>query len=226
MRFSRHPCYESWKALSGSVGVEAVQVVPLEFPLAVSTPVGWATAVAQDVPYLLNDHAHLEKKAAQNALDLLLVWPRRDPPEGWMRVLSAIAKDETHHLAQVLRLMQKRGLIMTRAHRSGYARDLRALVRRGKGPQETLDRLLASALIEARSAERFGLLQTAPLEPELRKLYRALWASEQGHYRVFLETARGTFDHQIVESRWEDLREAEAKIIRAQEKGRGLHSWI
>ena len=36
--------------------------------------------------------------------------------------------------------------------------ELRALVRRGKGPEELMDRLMISALIEARSCERFEVL--------------------------------------------------------------------
>ena len=57
-------------------------------------------------------------------------------------------------------------------------------------PAEILDRLLVSALIEVRSCERFAMLAAASGDAELAGFYEALFASEFGHYRVFLELAR------------------------------------
>ena len=40
-------------------------------PLRWQTPVVWVAQATRDLPVFLNDHAHLERKAASNALELL-----------------------------------------------------------------------------------------------------------------------------------------------------------
>ena len=72
-----------------------------DLPLRYITPPGWAADVLNDPIALLNDHAHLEKKAASNALELLSRWPAAEPPETWVSTLTAIASDEAVHLRQV-----------------------------------------------------------------------------------------------------------------------------
>ena len=63
-------------------------------PLRWNTPLSWATGVLGEPLPLLNDHAHLEKKAAANALELLNRWPEPSPPENWVAAMTAIARDE------------------------------------------------------------------------------------------------------------------------------------
>ena len=46
-----------------------------DLPLRYRTPDAWARAALAHPLALLNDHAHLEKKAAGNALELLNRWP-------------------------------------------------------------------------------------------------------------------------------------------------------
>src|SRR5271163_2199469 len=127
-------------------------------PLRWETPAQWANYVLRHPLLLLNDHAHLEKKAAANALELLNRWPEPSPPENWVTAMTAIARDEVEHLAVVTRLLARRGGRLTRTHSNPYASGLHRLVRRGRGPEELVDRLMISALIEARSCERFLLL--------------------------------------------------------------------
>ena len=161
-----------------------------DLPLRYATPPEWATGVLRRRLELLNDHAHLEKKAAANALELLNRWPEPRPPENWVAAMTAVARDEVEHLAVVCRLLARRGGRLTKQHSNPYAADLRRLVRQGTGPAELVDRLLVSSLIEARSCERFKLLGEATADDaELRKLYRGLWASEHGHYLSFLQLA-------------------------------------
>src|SRR5215213_4622160 len=127
-----------------------------ELPLKYETPLRWATEALRHPLELLNDHAHLEKKAAANALELLNRWPEPSPPENWVAAMTAVARDEVEHLATVSRLLARRGGTLTRQHANPYAADLHKLVRRGKGKEELVDRLMISALIEARSCERFA----------------------------------------------------------------------
>src|SRR2546421_9404076 len=120
-----------------------------ELALRYNTPSAWAADVLRRPLELLNDHAHLEKKAAANALELLNRWPEPRPPENWVAAMTAIARDEVEHLATVTRLLARRGGRLTKQHSNPYASALRTLVRQGTGPAELVDRLMVSALIEA-----------------------------------------------------------------------------
>lgn len=195
-----------------------------ELPLLTRTPDAWAPAVMKDPLALLNDHAYLEKKAASNALELLNRWPEPDGPAPWPEILSAIASDEASHLSSVLRLLTRRGGRLERSHRNPYASALRTLVRKGSGNQELLDRLLVSALIEARSCERFDVLARCCGDRELSRFFGRLGRSELGHYRVFLELAEHVVPRAEVEARWAEMLRAEAEILAAQPPGPRIHS--
>ena len=108
---------------------------------------------------LLADHAFLEKKAANNAMELMTYWPGDWLP-GWVETMTSVARDEAAHLAQVVRLLIRRGGRLPRVHKNAYANTLRLLVRKG-GAGEIVDRLFVSALIELRSCERFAVLAAA-----------------------------------------------------------------
>lgn len=197
-------------------------------PLKSQTPRSWAIAVLQFPLELLNDHAWLEKKAAANALELLNQWPEPNPPKNWVNVLSGVSRDEAVHLAQVLKILTRRGGQLTKVHKNSYANGLRELVRRGQGPLEMLDRLMVSALIELRSCERFAVLgQVAEdMDAELGKLYQSLWASEMGHYHVFLKLASAIAAPEEVASRWAFMLEQEAGILAEQSTGPRMHSGV
>lgn len=202
-----------------------------DLPLRYATPREWAQQVLREPLALLNDHAHLEKKAATNALELLNRFPEPSPPENWVAAMTAVARDEVEHLAVVSRLLARRGGRLSRQHRNEYASRLRGLVRMGAGPGELVDRLMISALIEARSCERFKLLADACTDDasgagdkELAKLYRGLWASEHGHYRTFIQLAEQIQPVRDVAERWDEMLDAEAALIREQPPGPRMHS--
>jgi tRNA 2-(methylsulfanyl)-N6-isopentenyladenosine37 hydroxylase len=191
-------------------------------PLRSQTPIEWGRAVLRDPVALLIDHAFLEKKAANNALEMLTRWPG-DWVEGWVETMTGVARDETAHLAQVARILVKRGGRLERIHKNPYANALRLLVRKG-GSGEVMDRLLVAALIEVRSCERFAVLSQTAQDPELAAFYRALYSSEMGHYKVFLRLARKISGKAAVEARWQEVLEAEARILSRQEPGPRIHS--
>lgn len=197
-------------------------VSPNELPLHSRTPIEWGRAVLADPIPLLIDHAFLEKKAATNAMELLTRWPD-DWLDGWVETMTAVARDEANHLAQVVRLLLARGGRMDRYHKNPYAGALRQLVRKGE-PTELLDRLLVAALIEVRSCERFAVLAEASEDAELAAFYRSLYASEFGHYTVFLKLARRFTKAAVVEARWQEMLAGEAAILAAQEPGPRIHS--
>ena len=194
-------------------------------PLHSRTPLDWGRAALADPIPLLIDHAFLEKKAAVNAMELLTRWPN-DWLDGWVETMTAVARDEANHLAQVMRLLLNRGGRLDRYHKNPYANELRQLVRKGE-PTELLDRLLVAALIEVRSCERFAVLAEAAVDDEeLSSFYRALYASEFGHYTVFLKLARRFTKAAVVEARWQEMLAAEAAILARQEPGPRIHSGI
>jgi tRNA-(ms[2]io[6]A)-hydroxylase len=193
-------------------------------PLHSRTPIEWARAVLADPIPLLIDHAFLEKKAATNAMELMTRWPD-DWTEGWVETMTSVARDEAAHLAQVTRLIIRRGGRMERFHKNDYANALRQLVRKGE-PLEILDRLPVSALIEVRSCERFAILAEASPDAELAAFYQALFASEFGHYKVFLDLARKIVKPKVMEDRWQQMLASEAQILARQEPGPRIHSGI
>lgn len=199
---------------------ELTQALPLRY----WTPEAWAISVLEQPLALLNDHAHLERKAALNALDMLNRWPVSPPPPSWVSSMMAIAKDEIDHMIQVNRLLEKRGSRLTKSHKNPYASDLNACVRKGQGREDLLDSLLVSALIEARSCERFFVLGNAVQDQELRDLYQGLWASERGHFKQFLDAAQEVIPAVEVASRWAWFLDQEAKIIEKQKPSAQIHS--
>lgn len=214
-----------------------IEVREIEMPLLCRTPGRWAEGVLRDPVSLLNDHAHLEKKAGLNALEMLNQWPEPVPPESWVQMMTAVAREEIEHLQLVLRLLHERGGVFSKGHRNPYAQALRETIRRGSGGrmESLMDRLMVSALIELRSCERFAVLGEVAEDAALAGLYRDLWASEHGHYRTFLNMARrlpaGKSRKQseldaMVESRWAEMLAIEAEILGAQGVYVGMHSGV
>jgi tRNA-(ms[2]io[6]A)-hydroxylase len=207
------------------LGGTVIDPATITLPLHSKTPPEWGAAVLRDPIALLIDHAFLEKKAALNAMELMTRWPA-EWVDGWVETMTGVARDEAAHLAQVTRILMKRGGRLGRGHSNPYAKALRDLVRKG-GEGEALDRLLVSGLIEVRSCERFGVLAAASVDDaELSALYRALYSSELGHYKVFLRLARKVSGKAAVEVRWQEMLAHEARILAKQEPGPRIHSGI
>jgi tRNA-(ms[2]io[6]A)-hydroxylase len=193
-------------------------------PLRTRTPLNWAQFVLQNPLALLSDQVYLEKKAANNALEFLNLWPGPKAPLHWLSSIASISRDETLHMQMALKLLEKKGGELEHVHKNPYAFDLRTLVRRGKGQQDLADRLLVSALIEARSCERFVCLSEASEDAELARFYKGLVSSENGHYKMFVDMAKKVLKPKDVETRWEKLLDEEAKIIDKQPVGYKIHS--
>ncbi len=83
---------------------------------------------------------------------------------------------------------------------------------RGAGPV-LLDRLLVSALVEARSCERFRLLSEKLSDASLRAFYKDLMASEARHYRLFAGAAEERFGESETRTRLATLAAREARIV-------------
>jgi len=181
----------------------------MTFTLKVETDPRWLPFALEHFDEVLVDHAHCEKKAAANALSLLQAYPE---VPGLPLAMARLAREESAHLAKVLRLMQTRGLTLGRDRGDPYARALHELVT-GSELERRLDRLLIATLIEARSCERLGLLAKGLAEPSLKQLYRDLAQSEHGHQELFLRLATGAHGKAAAEARLEQLLTQEAAIL-------------
>jgi tRNA-(ms[2]io[6]A)-hydroxylase len=168
----------------------------------------WAPLAAGDLRATLADHAHCEKKAAASALKL--VADHADRPE-LVRALSRLAREELEHFLAVLAELARLGIGLAPDAGDPYARALVRLVRGGGAA--LVDRLLVSALIEARSHERLLLLAEALPEARLRDLYLRLAGAEAGHERLFVELALRE-GGEGARARLDALARAEAEIVR------------
>jgi tRNA-(ms[2]io[6]A)-hydroxylase len=102
-----------------------------------------------------------------------------------------------------------------------YAQGLQAAVRQ-PARERLLDRLLVSALIEARSEERLRLLAEGLREPELRGFYARLADAELGHGELFLRLARRSSPHDV-DARLDALLEHEAHLVRTLPLRAAIH---
>ena len=73
--------------------------------------------------------------------------------------------------------------------------------------------LLCSALIEARSCERFKLLAAAVPDPALAAFYRGLLAAEARHHQIYVDLAGQLEPPADVRRRLAELAADEARIL-------------
>lgn len=121
-----------------------------------------------------------------------------------VRKLTAIAREELEHFEQVNQWLDRRGIPLAPLNAPPDGSRLKEQIRRHESDR-LLDSLLVSALIEARSHERLGLLGEHCLEPELAKFYRGLMASEARHYGTYWILADTYFERELVQNRLEEL---------------------
>ena len=188
--------------------------------LAAPTGEAWVQAACRQWRTLLVDHANCEKKAASSALALMFAYPE---DEALARAASRLAREELRHFEQVSALMQQLQVPFERQKPGRYGAGLQAALRTHE-PARKLDRLLAGALIEARSCERFVLLAprlAAPLGP----FYAALAQSEARHFELYLRLARDVAGERGAwQQRLGQLAQIEAELITAPDQQLRFHS--
>jgi tRNA-(ms[2]io[6]A)-hydroxylase len=160
---------------------------------------------------LLIDHAWCEHKAASNAMSIIV---RNPGLTDLVQALTEIAQEEMAHFGMVVERIRERGWELGPERKDGYVNDLLEFVRKDGSPEERLvDRLLFSAMIEARSCERFKMLSETVEDAELRNFYRELMESEAGHYATFIGLARKYGGRVDVDARWKAFLLFEAAVV-------------
>jgi len=189
--------------------------------LKLKTDPRWATLVETDVSELLTDHAWCEQKAATNAMFIII---NNSEHQELVTDMLAIAKEELDHFEQVHEIIKAKGFTLGRERKDSYVNELVKFMKKGGSRIESLiDRLLFSAMIEARSCERFKVLANNIEDKELAQFYNDLMISEAGHYTIFINHARKLMDKMKVDERWQEWLEYEEMVIKSYGTENAIH---
>jgi tRNA 2-(methylsulfanyl)-N6-isopentenyladenosine37 hydroxylase len=179
----------------------------------------WLPMVKANLPAVLVDHAHLERKAATTALNLEKYRDLYDKVEE----LNAIAIEELQHFQLVLNLLKKRGIPFGQPYPSPWITGLMRSVRNGNRHQ-AIDHLICCAFIEGRSCEKFQFLAQGlkDMDAELADFYASLVESEGNHYATYLLMAKA-IDEEETNRRMDFYLDLDAKLIRERNPIPMLH---
>ncbi|WP_158729920.1 MULTISPECIES: tRNA-(ms[2]io[6]A)-hydroxylase [unclassified Flavobacterium] len=191
--------------------------------LQLPTDPRWVNIVEKNIEEILTDHAWCEQKAATNAITIIT---NNSEHQDLVKDLLALAKEEIDHFEQVHNIIIKRGLKLGRERKDDYVNELYLYMKKsnnGSRVSSLVERLLFSAMIEARSCERFKVLSENIKDPELALFYRELMESEAGHYTTFITYARKYGEGIDVEKRWREWLEFEESVIAKYGNSETIH---
>ena len=193
------------------------------FRLQLATDPRWVNIVESNIEEILTDHAWCEQKAATNAITIVTI--NSEYPD-LVSDMLALAKEELEHFEMVHNIIKQRGLKLGRERKDEFVGDLVQYMKQsntGSRVSGFVERMLFSAMIEARSCERFKVLSQNIEDPELAAFYRELMESEAGHYTTFIGYARKYGEGIDVEKRWREWLEFEASVIVKYGKKQTVH---
>ncbi len=193
------------------------------FRLQLPTDPRWVNIVESNLAQILSDHAWCEQKAAANALTLVTLNP---DCSDLVADMLALAKEEIEHFERVHQIIVARGYPLVKEGKDDYVGELAQYMKRssnGSRQSGLVERLLFSAMIEARSCERFKVLSENISDPDLAAFYRELMESEAGHYTLFIGYARKYGQGIDVEKRWREWLDFEASVIANYGKRETIH---
>lgn len=179
------------------------------FSLRSASSPDWVSTVLCNFDEFLLDHAANERKASSMAMSLVAHYPDKTY---LLEAMVDLALEELNHFRQVVKLVNKRNLILAADEKDPYVNQLRKHIRRGTR-HYFLDRLLSAAVIEARGAERFALIASNIGDDELKVFYSTLAKSEANHHLLFIDMAEYYFDAGIVSSRLDEWLGFERQVL-------------
>lgn len=196
-----------------------MQNTKIEFELKYVTDPNWVQVILDDFNTFLQDHANCERKASALALSLMMKYADR---KQLIPHLIRLSMEELEHFQQVYEIMEKRGIPLGKEMKDPYVNQLLPHCRSAL-EERFLDRMLVASIIEARGAERFGLIAEALTDPELKSFYQRLWASEKKHGYLFAQLMTYYFSKEVIYQRLNFLLEKEAEIVPKLEWRPSLH---
>lgn len=189
--------------------------------LKLATDPRWVNIVEKNIEEILTDHAYCEQKAASNAMTIIIQYPEYTD---LVEEMTKLAMEELSHFKMVNEKIKERGFVLGRKRKDPYVNDLLKFVDLGARRNVVMvDRLLFSAMIEARSCERFRVLSLEINDEDLGKFYHDLMVSEATHYTMFIGFARKYAQGVDVEKRWKEFLEYEAEIMKGYGKRETIH---
>lgn len=191
----------------------------MDFKLRQPSPQSWLDTVLSDFNQFLVDHASCEKKASGMAISMISHYP--DKPI-LVKAMLDLAIEELAHFRDVMALLLEKGLQSGSDQKDPYVNQLHKAMDQGTKAY-LLDRLLIASIVEARGAERFGLIAEALPYGRLKTFYHAITESENQHYKLFLSLAEQHCETELILPRLEQLLDIEADIIQQLPDRPALH---
>lgn len=192
--------------------------------LKLPTDPRWVNIVEKNIEEILTDHAYCEQKAATNAITIIVKFP--EYPDV-VQAMTELCREEMEHFGMVHERLLQRGYQLGLERKDAYVNDLADYLKHTYPGDSRVsffvNRMLFSAMIEARSCERFRLLSEEINDVELRVFYRELMESEARHYTSFLGFARKHGQGIDVDARWQDFLEFEATLMDKYGKEETIH---
>lgn len=190
--------------------------------LKLPTDPKWVKNVVEsNIEEILTDHAFCEQKAASNAITLIVQNPNLSD---LVQEMADLVSEEIDHFKRVHNIILQRGYVLGRERKDNYVNELAKFVIKGGGREaQLIDRLLFSAMIEARSCERFKVLSNNINDEQLSTFYHELMVSEAGHYAMFIKLAKKYAETIDVDKRWNELLDFEAGVIKNYGKSETIH---
>lgn len=190
--------------------------------LKLSTDPRWVHLAEMSIEEILIDHAYCEQKAATNCIGLIQLYPEKTY---LVDRLIPVVIEEWTHFKMVLDELKKRDMSLGYQRKDEYVRQLMDFTTKGGSKEDRfLDKMLMSAMIEARSCERFRLLSEGISDRDLKDFYKKLMIAEALHYSMFIDIAVKYIDKDIVKKRWEEWLEYEASVMQNLEvRGDRVH---
>jgi tRNA-(ms[2]io[6]A)-hydroxylase len=193
-------------------------ILKLQLP---TDPLWVKNVVESNIEELLTDHAFCEQKAASNAITLIVQNPNLSD---LVQEMTALVQEEMDHFKRVHEIILERGYLLGRERKDNYVNELRKFIRMGGGRAvQLIDRLLFSAMIEARSCERFKVLSENINDAQLSEFYHELMISEATHYSMFIRLAKKYAGDIDVDKRWKQYLAYEAQVVQNYGKGETIH---
>lgn len=183
----------------------------MNLTLRVGTPAEWAKVALSNFDAFLLDHASCERKASTVGMSFVVRYPDR---KEILEPMIHFAKEELDHFHQVYKIIHSRGISLGNDEEDAYVNMLMKQVRTGRD-ERFLDRLLTSAVIEARGTERLFIISDALEDPELKAFYFKLAKAEEAHKGLFLRLAQLYFSEEVIQERLDFFLNLEAKAIQS-----------
>ncbi|HLP53526.1 MAG TPA: tRNA-(ms[2]io[6]A)-hydroxylase [Fluviicola sp.] len=192
--------------------------------LKLPTDPRWVNIVEKNIQEILVDHAYCEQKAATNAITIIVKFP--EYPDV-VQAMTELCREEMEHFGMVHTKLIERGYELGVERKDAYVNDLLEYLKQTYPGDSRVsffvNRMLFSAMIEARSCERFRLLSEEINDADLRVFYRSLMESEARHYTSFLQFARKYGEGIDVDARWQDFLTFEAGLMDKYGKEETIH---